>query len=680
MGKKFFKFRKFEGEEADRPGPAAPDGEQAQHSSGGMRDLLTREYAEHDVSNLKYLDFSGESAMRYDDVEDEVDPAQSIQEVIAPSSAEMLKIVSEQTGLRVVNLEQMPRAAYDLRGLLTPEQAKSMRAVPVERKEDNTVVIAIADPSNPMIADELRLLLDCDVETVIARESEIDERIEQYYGMGSETIDDIVRKESEEETEEDVLQNNSGEVDLSDMEALAGADPVVKLVNVLLLRAISDRASDIHIEPFPNFIRIRYRVDGVLREIPSPPRSQLVAITSRVKVMASMNISESRLPQDGRIKLLLEGREVDMRCSSVPTVHGESVVMRVLDKSMMMIGISQIGMQEEVVDSFMNYARRPNGIVLVTGPTGSGKTTSLYAALSEIRDPGEKFITTEDPVEYELAGIQQVNINEKVGLTFARCLRAILRQDPDKVLVGEIRDVETAQIAVQAALTGHLVLSTLHTNSAAATITRLLDMGVEPFLITSALQAVIGQRLVRTICQSCKTPYHPSDDDLMAFGVTRKDLDEQGVTLYHGEGCAECAHTGYRGRMGIFELLEVSDEMRDLILDRGTTDEVQELAVRQGMITMREDGWIKVCLGVTTLAEVNRQTPRDASTEPARTFGDTDGEEEMEPVKELPREQPKLEQPKPELNEKTMQVNAEAAARLMPQGDSKRAGGETKPA
>jgi Tfp pilus assembly pilus retraction ATPase PilT len=316
-----------------------------------------------------------------------------------------------------------------------------------------------------------------------------------------------------------------------------------------------------------------------------------------------MNITESRRPQDGRIKLTTQGREVDLRVSSLPTIHGESIVMRVLDKQVMMIGIEQIGMTKKVLEVFRKICTRPNGVVLVTGPTGSGKTTTLYAAVTDRLNPDEKFITTEDPVEYEVPGLVQVNINSKVGLTFGACLRAILRQDPDVILVGEIRDVETATISIQAALTGHLVFSTLHTNSAAATVTRLIDMGIEPFLLTSTLQVVIGQRLVRSICQSCREVYEPEEEELAEFAV--KPSDVEGITFYHGAGCEECNYSGYRGRLGLFEMMAIDDEIRDMILERATADEVHERAVNLGMMTMRQDGFLKVCMGVTTFSEVS---------------------------------------------------------------------------
>ena len=323
-----------------------------------------------------------------------------------------------------------------------------------------------------------------------------------------------------------------------------------------------------------------------------------------------MNIAEHRRSQDGRIKLTLQGREIDLRVSTMPTVNGESMAMRVLDKSMMSIGINQLGMGKKTLARFRKLIKRPNGIILCTGPTGSGKTTSLYAAISEINSPQDKIITTEDPVEYEMPGLVQVNINEKIGLTFERCLRSILRQDPDIILVGEIRDLETAQISVQASLTGHLVFSTLHTNSAAATITRLLDMGIEPFLLTSTLKGVVGQRLVRTICPNCKVSYVPSDDDLELYTVTREDVSD--ITFFHGEGCDECSYSGYKGRIGIYELLEVDSTIIDLIQQRESQDVVHAAAVKNGMSTMNRDGWMKICMGMTTFEEVAANTPTES--------------------------------------------------------------------
>ena len=635
----------------DDKAPTPPQAEEAAYAGNRMRELIKSQFGSEHVAVLRQVAHGGEAAAKPSDQLPAVD------DVIDPTT-DMLRAITEESGLRMINLRTYPKAEFSLRSLISSEQAKSLRVAPVEELEDGTVVVAIADPSNPTIGDDLRLILGREVETVIAEEEEILERIEQYYGMGDETIEDLIDQEDEDLADENVLTVNEAEVDLSDLETLANAPPIIKLVNLLLLKAINERASDIHIEPFHNFIRVRYRVDGVLREMPSPPRSQLLAIVSRMKVMAGLNISETRKPQDGRIKAVVEGREIDMRVSSMPTVHGEAVVMRVLDKSMMMIGISQIGMMGDVLEGFKNLIRRPNGIVLVTGPTGCGKTTTLYSALAEVRDPGEKLITTEDPVEYELDGIQQVNINEGVGLTFARCLRSILRQDPDTVLVGEIRDVETAQIAVQASLTGHLVFSTLHTNSAAATVTRLLDMGVEPFLITSSLEGIIGQRLVRNICQSCKSEYMPGEEELFEFGASVEDVKEQGITFFQGTGCNECLHTGYHGRMGIFELLLFNDDVRELVLERATTDEVHEMAVRDGMKTMREDGWVKACMGLTTLREVARQTPTEA--EQIRTTSKTIAAEERKDELEEPKAQKALPEGRPRPSQQVMSDKEEA--------------------
>ena len=604
-----------------------------------------------------------EHATRY------VKPA-DIEEFAPLDEQAMLKLLAEQTGLRVIDLASMPRPDNSIIRLLTADQAERLMALPVAEEEDGPVIIAVADPANPTITDDLRAIIDREIEPVIASDREIRERIEQYYGIGDESLEDVVSRADGANAPE-IDTSGRKEVDLSDMDAIANAPPVIKLVNLLLLKAIKARASDIHIEPFPNLIRIRYRVDGVLREIPSPPRQMLDGILSRIKVMGNLDIAEQRLPQDGRIKLTVEGREVDLRVSTVPTVHGESIVMRVLDKSMMMIGISQIGMTEDMLERFKHHIGKPNGIVLATGPTGCGKTTTLYASINEIKDPGEKLITVEDPVEYQMDGILQININDNVGLTFAKCLRAILRHDPDKVLVGEIRDVETAQIAVQASLTGHLVFSTLHTNSASATMTRLIDMGIEPFLITSSVEAVIGQRLVRTICSNCRVPYTPSEEDLLGFNVEPEELKDQ--TFFHGEGCHECTHSGYKGRMGLFELLEMTDEMRELILDQGTTDEVQDMARRHGMVSMRRDGWYKVCMGLTTFEEVLRETPAESSLdaqEPDAREEDTHEIDEKETRTAVPRIKERKALPK--FDPDRMSVDKEAGARITDIGDARR--------
>ena len=676
MGKKLFRFSKNQAPKEEKKGrdrmekeaAALPEGSPSQQR---MRELIKRNYSPEQVTVLETLEGQKEAAAKYQE-DQQIAP----QEIIGPESSSMLNIISEQTGLPIVSLKDYEHVDLKLRAMLSSEQALNLRAVPLEEKEDGRIVVAIADPSNPRITDDLRLVLGREIEPVIANEEEIDERIDRYYGLGDETMEKLLEEESENE-ESVGLGADDAQVDLTDVESIANSPPIIKLVSYLLLRAIGDRASDIHIEPFPNFIRVRMRIDGVLRELPSPPRQQLLAIVSRIKVLASMNISESRVPQDGRIRLSHENREVDMRVSTMPTVHGESVVMRVLDKQMMMIGIRQIGMLPEVLEDYLKLVKKPNGIVLVTGPTGCGKTTTLYATLVEVQDPGEKLITTEDPVEYELSGIQQVNINERVGLTFARCLRAILRQDPDRVLVGEIRDVETAQIAVQASLTGHLVFSTLHTNSAAATITRLLDMGVEPFLITSSLEAIIGQRLVRTICQNCKKPYEPNEEELLEFDLTPDQVAEEDITFYEGEGCDECGHTGYRGRIGIYELLPITDEIRDLVLERATTDEIHEMALRQGMVTMRKDGWIKICMGLTTMSEVGRQTPIEQSMSGGAEAPSLEGPEARDQLEAADQQQPTEDKdrqalPKPKLDQQTMGVENEQAMHAYKAGDAEK--------
>jgi type II secretion system protein E len=534
---------------------------------------------------------------------------------VAPE-IDMLKMLSEQAGLQYVKLSDIPKSQItpELLRMIPSEIARSYTVFPLQyRPDDHTVVVAISDPLNVRIVDDLRLfLMDKNinnVEAVVANEEDILDYINLYYGVGDTTLDQMVEEFEAEDTSTG-LENREGSYDLSDIERIANDPPIIRFCNLLLLQAIKDRASDLHIEPFSNALRIRYRVDGVLREIPAPPKSWQTGIISRFKVMSGMDISEMRRPQDGRIKLTVEGREVDMRISTLPVAHGEGIAMRILDKNMALLGVQQIGMMPDVLEVFLKLIQRPNGIMLVTGPTGCGKTTTLYAALNELNSPTEKIITTEDPVEYQLDGLVQVNINPNVGLTFARCLRAILRQDPDIILVGEVRDIETAQIAIQASLTGHLVFSTLHTNSAAGSVTRLIDMGVEPFLLTSTLEGIIGQRLVRLICPVCKRPYTPTKEELDEFAVTPEEVAD--ITFFHGEGCDECAGTGYKGRIGIFELLRMTEEIRDLVLERATTDEIQEVAVKQGMKTMRQDGWMKICLGITTFEEVARQTPRES--------------------------------------------------------------------
>jgi general secretion pathway protein E len=439
--------------------------------------------------------------------------------------------------------------------------------------------------------DDLRLAFAADVELVRLPEAEVRNAIRRAYGDEASAEGLIARIGAAGDAGAD------GEIPLDDLVSLANDAPVVRLVNLLLLEALEARASDVHIEGYARSLRVRYRVDGVLREAPSPPAQLMPAVISRLKIMADLDIAERRVPQDGRIRLRLQDRQVDVRVSTLPTLHGESIVLRLLDAEAGRAGIEQLGMGADTLASFLRVIARPHGIVLATGPTGSGKTTTLYAAVDRIRTGREKILTVEDPVEYELAGVPQVPVNEKVGVTFATALRALLRQDPDILLVGEIRDGETAEIATQAALTGHLVLSTLHTNDAPAALTRLLELGVAPYLVASTVEAVLAQRLVRVICQACREPVEWPGED----GAPRR-------TAWRGTGCDACSGTGYRGRTGIYELLLVDDELRAQLMRAGGASELRRLAVAHGMRTLHEDGLRLVAAGVTTLEEVMRVT------------------------------------------------------------------------
>jgi type II secretion system protein E len=474
------------------------------------------------------------------------------------------------------------------------------KILPLE-EENGRLLVAMADPLNVKTLDDLSLLLSREIHGAIASEEDIMGAIEEYYGMSEESIDGML-----EELQTQEINLEFDEDNFDDLERIANEAPIIKLVNLLLLQAIKDRASDLHVEPFQRSFRVRYRVDGTLHETSPVPKHLQAAIISRLKVMANMNIAERRVPQDGRIKLSMSDREIDLRVSTLPTINGESIVMRILDKTMMLMGLEQIGLSAEDEERFAKLIQKPNGILIVTGPTGCGKTTTLYAALSKIYSPTLKIITTENPVEYQLDGVVQVNINEGVGLTFARCLRSILRQDPDIIMVGEIRDQETAQIAIEAALTGHLVLATLHTNDAPSTVTRLVDMDIEPFLVTSTIEGVLAQRLVRTICTGCREPYDPPVELLEDMGIPLEDLSD--ITFYHGRGCPECGYTGYRGRIGIFELFVANDEIRQMVISREPSMVIAEAARRAGMSTLREDGWDKVIKGITTVEEVVSET------------------------------------------------------------------------
>ena len=518
--------------------------------------------------------------------------------------------LAEQWGTTFVTLYDRAIPSEVIR-LVSEPMAQLYRVVPLELS-GNRLTIASADPQKIQIADELRTLLGYDIHVCVATEAEITKTIEKLFMSENESVESLV-SDLEGDTElaaAAAAAGKEGVTDLTSVEALAESAPVRKLLNMVLLLAIRDGASDIHFEPFETEFRIRLKADGVLQEMVPPPKHLAFAITTRIKVMANLDIAERRLPQDGRIELTVGGHPVDLRVSVLPTLFGESVVMRVLDRGVVSLNLDKIGMEAGMLRKFREVMRRPNGIVLVTGPTGSGKTTTLYSALSELNEIEDKLITTEDPVEYDIDGIVQVPIDAGIGNTFAACLRSILRQDPDRILVGEIRDVETAEIAVQASLTGHMVFSTLHTNDAPATVTRLRDMGVPPFLITATVEAILAQRLVRRICTGCKEEVIPGADVLADLEMTSDQLE--GKKFYRGKGCEKCNRSGYKGRLGIYELLIMNDEMRDMIIRNASTEELREAARRNGMVTLRESGMESIFLGQTTADEVIRETILDA--------------------------------------------------------------------
>src|SRR5437763_9660388 len=468
---------------------------------------------------------------------------------------------------------------------------------------DNILSVALVDPLDMRAAEDIRFALGKDVQVVVAPTEEVEERIKRYYGSDSSSMEDILKRLGEVGELPAVREADES---ASAVEAEANAMPIIRFVDLILFQAIQDRASDIHFEPFENEFKIRYRVDGALYEMAPPPRHLALPVISRVKVMANMNIAERRLPQDGRIQKNIAGRNVDLRVSTLPTQFGESVVLRVLDRTTVNLDLEMLGMPEYVHDYILELIQRPNGIFIVTGPTGSGKTTTLYSCLRNVNSIDSKLLTAEEPVEYDLEGIVQVPVNEAIGLTFARVLRAFLRQDPDRIMIGETRDLETAQIAIQASLTGHLVFTTLHTNDAPGAITRLIDMGVEPFLISATLEAVLGQRLLRSICLNCRASCEPNRNVLDQVEVSRRDLG--GRKFYYGKGCDVCNHTGYKGRKGIYELMKITDPLRELINERAPTVVLKQKAIELGMVTLRQDGLRSVFNGDTTFEEVLKYT------------------------------------------------------------------------
>ena len=518
---------------------------------------------------------------------------------------QLAQALGEQMSLRTVALGDLTITPETLSKVTEP-MAQMYRIVPIEFDGD-TLTVAMCDPQNLSVQDELRTFLGFNIRVVVATEPAVLAALDRYYGESSESVESIVSDlENDRDLAAAVAAAEGNSVDLASVEAMADSAPVRKLLNMVLLLAIKDHASDLHFEPFEDEFRIRIKADGVLYEMVPPPRHLAFAITTRIKVMANLDIAERRLPQDGRIELTVGGHPVDLRVSVLPTMFGESVVMRVLDRSVVSLDLKNVGMNDELMAVFRNVISKPNGIVLVTGPTGSGKTTTLYSALNELNVIEDKLITTEDPVEYDMEGIVQVPIDAAIGNTFAQCLRAILRQDPDKILVGEIRDYETAEIAIQASLTGHMVFSTLHTNDAPSTITRLKDMGVPTFLITATVEAILAQRLVRRVCSKCREEYVPSKEILDDLQLSAADI--KGKKFYRGSGCENCNNTGYKGRVGLFELMIMNNQLREMIMQNASTDELRLTAQKGGMLTLRDAGMKVAYEGITTPEEVVRET------------------------------------------------------------------------
>ena len=516
------------------------------------------------------------------------------------TETQVTEALAEQWGMPVINLAEtnIPPQVLEL---VPQTMAEIYKIMPVSLRND-VLTVAMADPQNVAALDDLRNFLGHEIRGAVSTLVEVEEAIARYYADREESIEDVIEELGTDDDGEGHIRG----YDLSSEEELSDAAPIKKLLNMVILLAIRDQASDIHFEPFEDEFKIRVKADGVLYEMVPPPRHLANAIISRIKVMSDLDIAERRLPQDGRIELNVGGNQVDLRVSVLPVLFGEAVVMRVLDRTVVALDLNKIGMDATTLSRFRRMVELPNGIVLVTGPTGSGKTTTLYSALNELNDVSTKVITSEDPIEYDIEGIMQCPINPDIGVTFSAILRGILRHDPDKILVGEIRDYETAEIAVQSALTGHLVFSTLHTNDAPTAITRLRDMGVAAFLITATVEAILAQRLVRRICSECRTEFEPSDELLLELQLPLDTARK--YKFYYGKGCSRCNNTGYKGRVGIYELLTVTDEIRDCVASEQSADEIRDVARNQGMTTLRESGLKLIFDGHTTIDEVVRET------------------------------------------------------------------------
>ena len=511
------------------------------------------------------------------------------------NETDLMHLIADNLGCEIVDLVELDIPSATLEQI-DANTARTYGAVAV-KVDGDLLYLALRNPLDTTAVDDLRFILGRDFVVVMAPDDQFDDIIEKYYPLTATDMASIFGEFNQQDGEYE---------DEEDLESAANSAPIVRFVDFVIRQAIKDKASDIHFEPFEHEYRIRYRVDGALYELPPPPKVMSLPITSRVKILSGLNISERRVPQDGRIQTKMNGKPVDLRVSCLPTSYGESVVLRVLDRTVVNLSLDSLGMDENLLKKFREIIHLPNGILLVTGPTGSGKTTTLYSAINEINVVGDKILTAEDPVEYDIDGIVQVPINEAVGMTFEKALRAFLRQDPDRILVGEIRDFITAQIAVEASLTGHFVFSTLHTNDSASTVTRLVDMGLEPFLICSSLVGVLSQRLLRRVCYACKTPYTPSDEELERLEITREDV--AGRPFYYGKGCQICKNTGYKGRKAICELMVMTNDLSELIYKGAPTLEIQNKAIAQGMRTMREDGMISIYNGETSVDEVLRYT------------------------------------------------------------------------
>ena len=516
------------------------------------------------------------------------------------SEDELLKLIAENLATEVVDLKEqdIPR---ELTERINSSIARMYRIIPV-KEEDGILYVAAADPMNYRMIDELNYVLGQECRVLVAKPSDVDDALDHFYPQHVDSVADVLA----EMEATGFGQSQDDEIDEEDIEAMASNAPIVKFVDVILFQAIKDQASDIHFEPFADEFRIRYRIDGALYEMAPPPKHLALPVISRIKVMSHLNIAERRHPQDGRIELRIAGRPIDLRVSTLPTQYGESVVLRVLDRSVVSLDLEKLGLDDHILVALRELIHRPNGIIIVTGPTGSGKTTTLYSCLREINTIDEKLLTAEDPVEYDIEGIMQLQVNDAVGMTFAHALRAFLRQDPDRIMVGEIRDLDTAAMAIQASLTGHLVMSTLHTNDAPGAVTRLIDMGVEPFLISSTLCGILAQRLVRRICPNCRAEYKPEDEELEFLGISREEIGDR--PFYYGKGCSNCNNTGYKGRVGIFEFLRVSTRIQEMINQRLPTGDIRDAAVEEGMTSLRDSGIRMIMDGITTVEEVIKYT------------------------------------------------------------------------